>query len=166
MAYRIDRGRFGDVPLDGLGFVVLGYTPGEMIKGNWTVGLIVDERANAEQRDAIAAITSGTAGGPLAVLGGLIGNFAGLESAPIQFEQRGVEWTVKAGPLVDMGAKGALGLDPDATEPMKISGAGHPASDTLALCRATRSHVHGLGFTWDDESGRNNGHYAPFDWRN
>ena len=53
MAFQIDRGNYGDLPLDGLGFIVLGFTPEEMGKGNWSVGVIADERASAEQRDAI-----------------------------------------------------------------------------------------------------------------
>src|SRR5919106_471533 len=63
MAMQIERGSFGSVPLDNLGFILLGHTPEEMGKGNWSVGVIVDERASAEQREAITAIVSGTAGG-------------------------------------------------------------------------------------------------------
>ena len=48
---------------------MIGYTPGVMLEGNWSVGLIVDERATAEQEQAIAAIASGQAGGPMAALG-------------------------------------------------------------------------------------------------
>src|SRR5262245_58675193 len=72
MALHVERGTFDSVTLDGLGFIVLGYTPEAMIKGNWSVGLIVDERAKAEQRDAIATITSGNAGGPMAAVTGLV----------------------------------------------------------------------------------------------
>ena len=64
MAFEVDRGTYGTVSLDGLGFIVLGFTPEEMAKGNWSVGLIADERASAEQREAITAIASGAAGGP------------------------------------------------------------------------------------------------------
>ena len=80
MAMQIERGSFGGVSLDGIPFVVLGYTPEEMGKGNWSVGLIVDERASAEQRDAITAIASGQAGGPMAPLSGLIGTFLGVDA--------------------------------------------------------------------------------------
>jgi hypothetical protein len=59
MALQIDRGSYGKVSLDGLGFIVLGLTPEEMGKGNWSVGLVADERASAEQREAITAIASG-----------------------------------------------------------------------------------------------------------
>jgi hypothetical protein len=64
-----------------------------MGKGNWSVGLITDERATAEQREAIAAIASGAAGGPMAALSGLIGKFLGVEAAPIHFDRRGLNWS-------------------------------------------------------------------------
>ena len=165
MAYQIERGVYGTLSLDGLGFIILGFTPGTMASGNWSVAVIVDERASAEQRDAITAIASGSAGGPMAAVSGLVGSFVGVESAPIRFERSGVKWSVQAGNLVDMGAEGVMGLNPAATEPLQIGNTGHPAGDRLALCRATKSHVHASGFAWDDVSGRNNGHYAPFSWQ-
>jgi len=89
MAFQIERGSYGAVSLDGLGFIVLGLTPEEMGKGNWSVGLVTDARATAEQRDAMTAIASGAAGGPMAALSGLIGTFLGVESAPIAFDRDG-----------------------------------------------------------------------------
>src|SRR5258706_16255820 len=71
MAFQIERGTFGSVSLDGLGFIVLGLTPEAMGKGNWSVGVIADDRATPEQREAITAIASGSGGGPMAALGGL-----------------------------------------------------------------------------------------------
>jgi hypothetical protein len=38
MAFQIERGKYAAVTLDGLGFIVLGLTPEEMGKGNWSVG--------------------------------------------------------------------------------------------------------------------------------
>jgi hypothetical protein len=165
MGFQIENGTYGSGSLDGLGFVVLGFTPEAMGKGNWSVGLIVDERATTEQRDAITAIASGAAGGPMAALAGLIAKFLGVESAAIRFDRNGVKWSVRASTLVDMAAEGAMGIDPNATEPMFLENTGHPASSRLALAHASRSHVHALGLSWDDDSGRNNGHYAPFSWR-
>jgi hypothetical protein len=166
MAFSVERGSYGPVSLDGLGFIVLGFTPEEMGKGNWSVGLIADERATAEQRDAIAAIASGAAGGPMAALSGLIGKFLGMESAPIHFDRRGVNWSVKASSLVDMAAEGVRGLNPDSSEPLHLDHTGHPAADRFALARASNSRVQALGLAWEDSSGRNNGQYAPFSWAN
>lgn len=165
MAMQVERGHLGSVPLDNLAFIVLAMTPAEMGKGNWSVGLVIDERATAEQRDAITTIASGAAGGPMAALSGLIGTFLGVEATAIKIERSGLTFKVRAGTLVDMGAEGAKGIDPNATEPMFLDNTGHPVSNRLALAHASRSHVHALGLTWDDDSGHNNGHFAPFDWR-
>lgn len=164
MGFKIERGKFGELPLDGLGFIVVGFTPEEMGKGNWSAGVIVDERASAEQRDAIVAIASGAAGGPMAALSGMITNFAGVESAPIRFERDGVKWSVTASTFVSMSAEPAMGIDPSTTEPLQLGNTGHPANTSLALAHAVQSHVNALGLSWNDTSGRNNGQYAPFSW--
>jgi hypothetical protein len=165
MTFQIDRGSYGKVSLDGLAFIVLGFTPAEMGKGNWSVGVIADDRASAEQRDAITAIASGREGGPMSALAGLVGKFLGVESAPVRLERNGGKWSAKAGSLVDMAAEAVNGVNPNATESMHIDNTGHPASDRLALARASKSHVNALGLKWDDSSGKNNGNFAPFTWR-
>jgi len=163
MAFQIERGKYAAVTLDGLGFIVLGLTPEEMGKGNWSVGLVIDTRASAEQRDAITAIASGAAGGPMAALSGMIGKFLGAESAPISFDRQGPSWSVKASSFLDMAATGAKGLNPDAE--LQLANTGHPAADTFTLAHASRSHVDALGLRWDDVTGKNNGQYAPFSWK-
>jgi hypothetical protein len=165
MAFQIERGGYGTVSLDGLGFIVLGLTPEAMGKGNWSVGVITDERATPEQREAITAIASGSAGGPMAAVTGLVGKFLGVESAPIRFDRGGTKWSVTASSLVDMAADPAMGLDPNATEPLALDNTGHPAANRVALARALKSHVDALGLSWHDTSGKNNGQYAPFSWR-
>ena len=165
MAFQIERGSFGATRLDGLGFIVLGFTPGAMGNGNWLVGLVADERASAEQRDAITAIASGAAGGPMAALSGLVGTFLGVEPAPITFDRSGASWSVKAASFVNMAASGVMGLDPAATEPLHLDNTGHPAANRFALARASKSHVNALGLKWDDLTGTNNGQYAPFSWQ-
>ncbi len=165
MAFQIERGSYGAVSLDGLGFIVLGFTPEAMAAGNWSVGLVTDERASTEQREAITAIASGAAGGPMAAMSGLIGKFLGVEPAPISFERSGVKWSVKASRFVDMAAQGAMGMNPAATEPLYLDNTGHPAADRFALAHAVKSHVNALGLSWDDTSGKNNGQYAPFAWQ-
>jgi hypothetical protein len=164
MAFSVERGSYGSVSLDGLGFILVGFTPEEMGKGNWSVGLIADVKANVEQRDAITAIVSGAAGGPMAALSGLIGTFLGVESAPIQFDRRGASWAIKAAGLVDMAAEGVKGLNPNATEPLHLDHTGHPAADRFALARASRSRVKALGVAWEDLDGKHNAQYAPFSW--
>jgi hypothetical protein len=125
---------------------------------------VIDERASQAQRDAITAIASGSEGGPMAALGGLVGKFVGAEFAPIAFKRDGASWSVRAGDKVRIEGTGAKGLNPDAP-PLTLSNTGHPAADTFTLANAANSRVAALGFAWDDTSGRNNAQYAPFSWR-
>jgi hypothetical protein len=57
--FQIDRGHFGDVPLDGLRAAGIYQWPGPVHLGNGTMQLIVDERADAAQRDALTRIMLG-----------------------------------------------------------------------------------------------------------
>jgi hypothetical protein len=102
-----------------------------MGKGNWSVGLIADERASTEQRDAITAIVRGAAGGPMAALSGLVGTFLGVESAPIHFDRSGAKWSVKASSFVDMAARGRQRPQSESAEPIHLDNTGHPAAGSF-----------------------------------
>jgi hypothetical protein len=58
-AVRIDTGHFGDVPLDGLCAALLYGWPGPIYEGNGECQAVIDERADGEQRRALAAILYG-----------------------------------------------------------------------------------------------------------
>ena len=163
LVFHVERGRYGNTTLDGLNFAVLAHTPGAMIQGNWTVGLVIDERASKEQREALTTIASGQGGGPMAALGPLIGNFGGAESKPIKIEGSGMRRSVSIPGMLDLAIEGMPGANQG--EPMYLDNVGHPAASRLALAKATRSHMHGFGISWDDTSGGNNGHFAPFAWK-
>jgi hypothetical protein len=163
VAMTIDKGEKDGVRLDGLSFVVLMHAPGAMAEGNMTVGLIVDEKASDAQAEAIAAIATGAAGGPMAALGPLVGRVAGIEKRPIAFEANGLARSVRAGELVDQACEGL----PSVVRPgeaIYVGNTAHPVNDSLALARATRSHLHAFGIDWDDATGTRNGHFAPFAW--
>jgi hypothetical protein len=160
--YEIERGEFDGLALDGRKFVLVVHTPSAMNEGNWKAGLIVDDQADARQQDAITAIATGQAGGPMANLAPLIGEFAGVEKRPITIDESNGRWSVKAGDAVDEELVGASSLG---GEQMYLDNTGHPANNRLALATATKSHLHAFGIDWDQEDGRNNGHFAPFDWR-
>jgi hypothetical protein len=163
LVFTVQRGQFGSTTLDGLSFAVLLHTPEAMGKGNWTVGLVVDERASKEQRDALTAIASGQAGGPMAALGPLITDFRGVESRAIRITSNGMHREVSIDGMLDLAVDGIAGAK--SGEPIYLDNVGHPAAARLALAKATRSHMHAFGINWDDTSGKNNGHFAPFAWQ-
>jgi len=56
---QIDRGHFGELPLDGLRWGILGAWPAAIHLGNGTFQSVVDERADARQRAALEAVSQG-----------------------------------------------------------------------------------------------------------
>lgn len=163
IAMKIDKGEKDGVKLDGLAFIVLMRSPKAMAEGDMTVGLIVDQKADAKQVEAIGAIASGAAGGPMAALGPLVSRMAGVEQRPISFEQDGMKFAVKAGELIDQAIEGVPGAARP-SEPIYLDNTCHPVSPKLALAKAVRSRFHAFGIDWDDASGTRNGHFAPFAW--
>ena len=163
IAMRLDKGRKDGVTLDGLSFVVLLHSPRAMAEGNITVGLIVDERATEPQVEAIMAIATGAAGGPMAALGPLVGKMAGVEKRQIRFTVDGMKFSVTAGELIDQALDGVPGPARPG-EPIYLDNTCHPVNSKLALAKATHSRFNAFGIRWQDTSGTRNGHFAPFAW--
>ena len=58
-AFRVDKGHFGDVQLDGLNAAVFYAWPGPIFEGGGELQTIIDERADDAQRQALSAIICG-----------------------------------------------------------------------------------------------------------
>ena len=162
-ALRIDKGEKDGVRLDGLSFIVMLHAPGAMADGNMTVGLIVDERASDAQAEAIGAIATGAAGGPMAALAPLVGRVAGIEKRRIEFTASGLARSVRAAELLDQACEGV----PSASTPgeaIGVDNTAHPVNSRLSIAKAIRSRMHAFGIEWNDSSGSRNGHFAPFAW--
>jgi len=56
---RIDKGRFGEVPLDGLTAAMLYAWPGPVFEGKGEMQVVIDERADARQREALIKVLHG-----------------------------------------------------------------------------------------------------------
>lgn len=164
MLYHIEKGRFGNIPLDGLSFVVVAQSPGPMHEGNWKAGVIVDRAGGTDQRAALAAIAQGEAGGPMSHVRELVGEFLGVEARAIHFTKSKRKASVRIHNRLDQAVEAQM-TDANPDEPMCIDNVMHPANKRLGLAKAKRSHVHAFGIDFDDISGNNNGHIAPFDWR-
>jgi hypothetical protein len=164
MVYHIDKGHFDGTQLDGLNFAVVAHTPDAMGLGNWEVGLIIDERADAKQREALAGIGSGQAGGPISALAPLVTKMLGVEYKPIHFQKSGLGLSASVAGMLDEAVEGTPSPT-SAGQPLFLENTLHPANPKIALAHATRSHLHIFGLNWDQTDGKNNGHFAPFDWK-
>ena len=161
LGMHIEHGNKDGVSLSGINFIALLESKGPMGAGNMTVGLIVDSAASDAQVEAITAIASGAAGGPMAMMAPLVGKFAGVERAKVTITGNGEKWTASAGQFVDQACEGVLNMD---GKPLVIDNASHPVSSRIAMAKALRSVFNVFGIQWKDETGTRNGHYAPFSW--
>ncbi|MGE0751309.1 MAG: DUF1326 domain-containing protein [Variibacter sp.] len=163
LAFHIETGNYGDVRLDGLNVVVVVHTPGPMGEGNWTAAAYIDERADDKQTEALGAIFTGAAGGPMAVLAPLIVTNLGAKKVPIKYQVDGNKRSAEIPDVLKM----AIEPLPTMREDGEMWAAtGHPVNpDKLFFAVGTQGNTftdHGM--RWDN-SGRN-GHYAPINWSN
>ena len=128
-----------------------------------TVGLIIDDRASQQQVEAITAIATGAAGGPMAALAPLVGSIAGVERRPIQFVSQGLIREVRAAELVDQACEGLASASAPG-QAIGVDNTAHPVNSRLSLAKATRSRFNVFGMRWDDSTGTRNAHFAPFSW--
>jgi hypothetical protein len=97
-AYRISKGNYGDVKLDGLGLGLALHFPAAMHKGNGTGVMFIDERATPQQREALMTITSGKAGGmPFEAFAVIFSKWLDTIYVPFTFQFNGQTASVKAG---------------------------------------------------------------------
>jgi hypothetical protein len=163
LALHIDKGNKDGVSLDGINFVLMLKSQGPMGAGNMTVGLIIDSAASDAQVEAVGAIASGAAGGPMALLAPLVGKMAGVERREVRVQNDGMKWSATAGDLLDQACEGVPNMS-QPPEAMALDNVSHPINSHLFLAKATRSKMSAFGIDWDDSTGTRNGHYAPFAW--
>jgi hypothetical protein len=84
LTFAIDKGQSDGVDLSGRVVVWAIDLPKDFTSGNGTVCIIIDDGANARQREELDAIFSGKKGGPGAVLGSLVSKWLPTESAVIK----------------------------------------------------------------------------------
>lgn len=162
LIFNIEQGRYGNVTLDGLNFIMALTTPGAMSEGNATAALYIDERANEQQREALSTVASGQAGGPPALVGEFIPitNFLGVKFVPINFRKEGLQRGASVPGILDFNVEGMAGANPE--DAQWLDNVFHPASTRLAVAQGTRSTYQDYDFNWDNTG--QNGHFAPFSW--
>lgn len=100
LARHVDKGTINSTDVAGRTLVILAHIPGNILKGNWRVRVYVDDAATREQTDALLAVWTGKLGGPVADLAKLVGEVSAVEQAPITFEVKGVNGTLKVGKAI------------------------------------------------------------------
>jgi hypothetical protein len=164
LAFAVDAGSYGDVRLDGARFVFFAQSKAVMSQGDWIGGLIIDTAASDAQVEAVAAIASGAAGGPLALLAPLIGEFRGVERHPVTFVKDGKSVSVRIDGRLDQQVVGVDSVSVPG-ECVVVDNTFHPVNKRLNLATAVRNVISAFGIEWRGEPDRTNGHFAAFDWQ-
>lgn len=169
LAWHINDGAFGDVHLDDLSVLALGYYEGNLWSGNTkaTMGIFMDERADERQREALQLIFGGRAGGFPAVFANFIGEVRGIEFAPIEFEVAPdlSRWRARVPGKAEASAEALTG---PTTPPGKLvqtlnppgSEVGPAPVATWGVATADRADAMGFSFDWPGRSSK----HIPFSW--
>jgi hypothetical protein len=112
---------------------------------------VIDEAASDEQAEALGAVFSGAAGGPMAALGGLIGEQLGVERLPIEFSSENGSHHVKVGDATHVDVEDVVPFGSEGNEPAKVTDIFHPVNSTLNVAKAGSSTINLFGLEVSNE---------------
>ena len=160
--WHIDSGEADGTDLSALSVVVVLDAPRETAKGNWRVGVFMDERASEEQAEKLGGIFSGQMGGPMANVVPLISENLGTEVASIEHVDDGLRHRVKVGDAINVEIEDLVSpFDPDGPLP-KLTETKHPANSDLTPARTLTARVQGLGIDYSADG--KSGFSTSFSW--
>jgi hypothetical protein len=168
LAWHIRQGTYGDVRLDGFSVIALGAFSGNIWAGaKVSMGVFIDERADAKQRDALQMIFGGRAGGWPGLFAQAIAEVRGIEYAPIAFEVADdlAYWRAEIPGKVLASADALTG--PTSLPGTRVQVHNPPGAEvgpgTIATQgKATADRAAAFGFNWQ-RVGRSSKHMR-FDW--
>lgn len=100
--WHVEDGSFGDVDLAGLNFSLIGDWPAAIHEGNGEALLLVDERADDEQRAALERLLSGEGGGPWGILKNTISTVHGPHAVAYEIALDGIRSRVRGGDKLEL----------------------------------------------------------------
>ena len=155
-AWKIKKGHYGKVSLNGLGFAFAAYWPEALHKGNGTAMLFFDEKARPEQRQALLEIAGGKAGGmPFEVIVKTFSKVLEPQFVPIRFEARGRNSRVFIGQSAEMAfepIKNPVTHKPESVRVEHDTGFIFKKAEVVSS-KTCRSSVSGLSFSHPNKNG-------------
>jgi hypothetical protein len=155
-AWKIKRGQFGDLSLDGLAFGFAAHWPKAIHEGNGTAALFFDEKASQAQRDALVQIATAQAGGmPFEIIVTTITNLLPFQFVPFQFHMDGKNSSVQVGDNVKIGLAPIKNPVTGKSEGVRVvheTGFIFQSAEALAgaVCEV---NLEGLKFAWPNKAG-------------
>jgi hypothetical protein len=153
LAFNVKSGEVEGIDVGGVGCALVVDSPKVMSDGGWKVGLYISDKASDEQADALGRVYSGGLGGPPASLAPLLGEFLGVERAPMEFREDGLTHSLKIGDAVDIEIEDVVPFGSETGEPVKLTPVFHPAGDTLTISQAKRANIDAFGIAYEGHAG-------------
>jgi hypothetical protein len=100
--WHVEEGEYDGVRLDGLNFSVYVNWPGAIHDGDGEAVILVDERSDDAQREAIKTLVRGEVGGPWGVLAWTWPTITGPKAVGYDLELAGLETRLRAGDVVEL----------------------------------------------------------------
>lgn len=170
LVWHIQEGRYGDVALDGLNVVGVATFTGNVWAGTHsdpTMGVLLDERADEGQREALQMIFGGQAGGWPGRFNEIFGaEMVGLDFAPIEVEVADdlSSWRAEVPGRVQAAANVLSGPTSEGKPPRteNLPGAETGPGQVATQGKATTDQVDAFVFKWEHQ-GKSSKHIT-FDW--
>jgi hypothetical protein len=160
LVFNIKSGQVDGTDVSGLVVAAVADTPKVMSDGNWRLGVVIDQAASEEQAEKLGAVFSGALGGPMELLGPLIGENLGMERMPIEVQEEGLKHSVRIGDVVDLEIEDVVPFGVETGEPARLTGVFHPAGPELTVAHATRSQINAFGIQYEGKSAFSRSQFA------
>jgi hypothetical protein len=152
LVFNLKDGQVEGTDVSGLTVAAVAETPKVMSEGNWRIGVFIDAAASDDQAEKLGGVFSGALGGPMEALGPLIGENLGVERAPIEVHEEGLQHSVRIGDMVDFEVEDVVPFGVQTGEPARLTGIFHPAGSELTVAHALRSRIDAFGIQYDGHS--------------
>ena len=143
----IEQGHYGDTDLSGLKVGVLLEIPGNMSRGDWKVGLYLDENANEAATAALTQIMSGRAKGTTGLFKVLVSEVLAVKKVPIEFRREGKRRIFSIPRLIEGAIEPVPGKDPERDQ--VITNSQYWMGPDIVVSRALKGRVRDFGRVWD-----------------
>lgn len=101
LGWYVDRGTVQGVDVSDRCICASAHIPGNVLAGNWTAAILVDDRCTDEQQTALVNVFTGRLGGAVADLAALIGEVTAVERVPITFDVVEGKGYIKVGDVAE-----------------------------------------------------------------
>ncbi len=145
----IETGHSGDVDLSGLDVAMLLDIPGKMERGNWSLALWIDDRADEAQYAALESIFRGQRRGSTGLFNMLVGEYLGAEKAPVRFERDGNDRTLSVGKFIQ-GRVSPIGGAREGEE-VSVVNTQYWMGPEVTVAEAVTGRVRAFGRVWNFE---------------